>query len=209
MQNGTRLAAVDLGSNSFRLEIVRLDHGQFERTEYVKETIRQGAGMDADRNLSAQAMQRGWDCLARFGERLAGFEYAPGSCRRNPDPARSAQPRRLPVPRQPGPWFPDRRHFRARGSQADLPGCGQDAAVIARAPAGGRHRRSLDRADRRRRRRTREHGVVPGRQHRMVEPVFPWRPLHAARVPDGRNRGQGGARRGARRLWAATAGTWP
>jgi len=76
MQNGTRLAAVDLGSNSFRLEIVRLDHGQFERTEYLKEAIRQGAGMDAERNLSAQAMQRGWDCLARFGERLSGFEHS-------------------------------------------------------------------------------------------------------------------------------------
>jgi len=74
MQNGTRLAAVDLGSNSFRLEIVRLDHGQFERTEYLKESIRQGAGMDGERNLSAQAMQRGWDCLARFGERLSGFD---------------------------------------------------------------------------------------------------------------------------------------
>ena len=76
MQNGTRLAAVDLGSNSFRLEIVRLDHGQFERTEYLKETIRQGAGMDAERNLSAQAMQRGWECLARFGERLSGFDHS-------------------------------------------------------------------------------------------------------------------------------------
>ena len=74
MQNGTRLAAVDLGSNSFRLEIVRLDHGHFERTEYLKEPIRQGAGMDADRNLSPQAMQRGWECLARFGERLSGFD---------------------------------------------------------------------------------------------------------------------------------------
>lgn len=76
MQNGTRLAAVDLGSNSFRLEIVRLDHGQFERTEYLKESIRQGGGMDAERNLSPDAMQRGWDCLARFGERLSGFEHA-------------------------------------------------------------------------------------------------------------------------------------
>ena len=74
MQNGTRIAAVDLGSNSFRLEIVRLSHGQFERTEYLKETIRQGNGLDAERKLSRQAMQIGWDCLARFGERLAGFE---------------------------------------------------------------------------------------------------------------------------------------
>jgi exopolyphosphatase/guanosine-5'-triphosphate,3'-diphosphate pyrophosphatase len=73
MQNGTRLAAVDLGSNSFRLEIGRLDHGQVHRTEYLKETVRQGNGLDEARNLTPEAMQRGWDCLARFGERLAGF----------------------------------------------------------------------------------------------------------------------------------------
>jgi exopolyphosphatase/guanosine-5'-triphosphate,3'-diphosphate pyrophosphatase len=74
MQNGTRLAAVDLGSNSFRLEIGQLDHGLIRRTEYLKETVRQGNGLDADRNLTPEAMQRGWDCLARFGERLAGFK---------------------------------------------------------------------------------------------------------------------------------------
>ena len=74
MQNGTRLAAIDLGSNSFRLEIGQLDHGQIHRTEYLKETVRQGSGLDADRNLSDAAMQRGWDCLARFGERLSGFK---------------------------------------------------------------------------------------------------------------------------------------
>jgi exopolyphosphatase/guanosine-5'-triphosphate,3'-diphosphate pyrophosphatase len=73
MQTGNRLAAVDLGSNSFRLEIGNMDHGEFRRTEYLKETVRQGAGLDEDRNLTADAMQSGWDCLARFGERLAGF----------------------------------------------------------------------------------------------------------------------------------------
>ncbi|MDB5884256.1 MAG: Ppx/GppA phosphatase [Polaromonas sp.] len=76
MQNGTLLAAVDLGSNSFRLEIGHLDHGRIRRTEYLKETVRQGNGLDLDRNLTLDAMQRGWDCLARFGERLAGFEAA-------------------------------------------------------------------------------------------------------------------------------------
>ena len=79
MQTGNRLAAVDLGSNSFRLEIGRLEHGDFLRTEYLKETVRQGGGMDEDRNLTPQAMQNGWDCLARFGERLAGFK--PGEVR--------------------------------------------------------------------------------------------------------------------------------
>jgi exopolyphosphatase/guanosine-5'-triphosphate,3'-diphosphate pyrophosphatase len=79
MHMGNRLAAVDLGSNSFRLEIGRIEHGAFQRTEYLKETVRQGGGLDADRNLTAQAMQSGWDCLARFGERLAGFQ--PGEVR--------------------------------------------------------------------------------------------------------------------------------
>lgn len=71
--NGDRLAAVDLGSNSFRLEIGTIEHGEFRRTEYIKETVRQGGGLDEDRNLTLQAMQAGWDCLARFGERLSGF----------------------------------------------------------------------------------------------------------------------------------------
>lgn len=73
MRNGTRLAALDLGSNSFRLEIGKYEHGQIQRVEYLKETVRQGNGLDDNNNLSLEAMQRGWDCLARFSERLAGF----------------------------------------------------------------------------------------------------------------------------------------
>ena len=69
-----RLAAVDLGSNSFRLEIGNVDQGQIHRSEYLKETVRQGNGLDEDRNLTSEAMQRGWDCLARFGERLSQFK---------------------------------------------------------------------------------------------------------------------------------------
>lgn len=74
MQNGTLLAAVDLGSNSFRLEIGRYDSGHIERVEYLKEVVRQGSGLDENKNLSLVAMERGWECLARFGERLQGFK---------------------------------------------------------------------------------------------------------------------------------------
>jgi exopolyphosphatase/guanosine-5'-triphosphate,3'-diphosphate pyrophosphatase len=74
MKHGTLLAAIDLGSNSFRLEIGRYDHGQIQRVAYLKETVRQGNGLDEDRNLTEEAMQRGWDCLARFAERLSGFK---------------------------------------------------------------------------------------------------------------------------------------
>ena len=73
MQNGQLLAAIDLGSNSFRLEIGLLEHGHIRRVEYLKETVRQGNGLDAERMLSKEAMERGWDCLARFSERLSGF----------------------------------------------------------------------------------------------------------------------------------------
>ncbi len=61
MKHGTLLAAIDLGSNSFRLEISRYDHGQIQRVAYLKETVRQGNGLDVDRNLTDEAMQRGWD----------------------------------------------------------------------------------------------------------------------------------------------------
>jgi len=74
MQNGTLLAGIDLGSNSFRLEIGRFEHGQINRIEYIKETVRQGNGLDEDRKLTQAAKQRGWDCLGRFAERLSGFK---------------------------------------------------------------------------------------------------------------------------------------
>ncbi|PVE42105.1 Ppx/GppA phosphatase family protein [Limnohabitans planktonicus] len=74
MHTQSLFAAIDLGSNSFRLEIGQLDAGHMRRVEYIKETVRQGNGLDEDRNLTLEAMQRGWDCLARFGERIAGFK---------------------------------------------------------------------------------------------------------------------------------------
>lgn len=74
MQTKSLFAAIDLGSNSFRLEIGQMDAGMLRRVEYIKETVRQGNGLDADRNLTTEAMERGWDCLARFGERIAGFK---------------------------------------------------------------------------------------------------------------------------------------
>ena len=76
MQTKNLFAAIDLGSNSFRLEIGRLENGHLRRVQYIKETVRQGNGLDADRNLTEEAMQRGWACLARFGERIAGFRPA-------------------------------------------------------------------------------------------------------------------------------------
>lgn len=67
------LATIDLGSNSFRLEISRCAQGHTERVQYLKEIVRQGNGLDDSGNLSLEAMQRGWECLARFATCLADF----------------------------------------------------------------------------------------------------------------------------------------
>ena len=69
----TLLAAVDLGSNSFRLEIGRYNNGQIHRVDYLKETVRQGGDLDAERNLKPEAIERGLKCLARFGEAIKNF----------------------------------------------------------------------------------------------------------------------------------------
>lgn len=75
MQEPALLAAVDLGSNSFRLEIGRLEGGRIRRVEYLRETVRQGGDLDADHNLTPAAIERGLCCLRRFARRLA--EVAP------------------------------------------------------------------------------------------------------------------------------------
>jgi exopolyphosphatase / guanosine-5'-triphosphate,3'-diphosphate pyrophosphatase len=73
MTPDTHFAAVDLGSNSFRLEIGRVVHGQLQRVDYLKEAVRQGGDLDEDRNLRPEAIERGLKCLARFGETIKGF----------------------------------------------------------------------------------------------------------------------------------------
>ncbi|HEX4508525.1 MAG TPA: Ppx/GppA family phosphatase, partial [Burkholderiaceae bacterium] len=65
------LAAIDLGSNSFRLEIGQVVEGKYRRHYYVKETVRLGAGLDDDGLLTEDATQRGLKCLASFAQTLA------------------------------------------------------------------------------------------------------------------------------------------
>ena len=68
-----QLAAIDMGSNSFRLEIGQLIDGRYRRVDYLKETVRLGAGLDANGLLTDEAAVRGLSCLARFAQRLKGF----------------------------------------------------------------------------------------------------------------------------------------
>lgn len=70
----SQLASIDMGSNSFRLEIGQFLHGRYRRIDYRKETVRLGAGLDDQGMLTREAMQRGLDCLARFALRLQGYQ---------------------------------------------------------------------------------------------------------------------------------------
>jgi exopolyphosphatase/guanosine-5'-triphosphate,3'-diphosphate pyrophosphatase len=68
------IAAVDLGSNSFRLQVGRIVGNQIYPLDGLKESVRLAAGLTVGKQLDAQAQSRGLAALARFGERLRGFE---------------------------------------------------------------------------------------------------------------------------------------
>ena len=71
------LAAVDLGSNSFRLSIgrVALQDGvkHIYQIDRLKETVRLAAGLNEAKILNDESVQRAIDVLGLFGERLRSF----------------------------------------------------------------------------------------------------------------------------------------
>jgi len=73
------LAVVDMGSNSFRLEVGRVEGDQIFRLDTWRETLRIGAGIDGKGRLTASAQRTALACLARFAERLRGLH--PGAVR--------------------------------------------------------------------------------------------------------------------------------
>jgi exopolyphosphatase/guanosine-5'-triphosphate,3'-diphosphate pyrophosphatase len=73
MQEYTTLAAVDLGSNSFHLQVARVEGEQLFYLDAHKEPVRLAAGLTATKLLDAPSQRRALDCLSRFGERLKGM----------------------------------------------------------------------------------------------------------------------------------------
>ena len=68
------LAAVDLGSNSFRLQVGRVVGNQIYPLDSLKESVRLAGGLTAEKTLDAASQSRALDALACFGERLRGFD---------------------------------------------------------------------------------------------------------------------------------------
>ncbi|HCX34950.1 MAG TPA: exopolyphosphatase, partial [Rhodocyclaceae bacterium] len=68
------VAAVDLGSNSFRLQIGRLVGDQVYPLDSLKEPVRLAAGLTAGKLLDGASQLRALETLRRFGERLRGLD---------------------------------------------------------------------------------------------------------------------------------------
>ena len=67
------LAAVDLGSNSFRVQVARVENEQIYMLDGLREPVRLAAGLTENKLLDKESQQRALACLQRFGERLRGL----------------------------------------------------------------------------------------------------------------------------------------
>src|SRR5438105_12112778 len=113
------LAVVDLGSNSFRLEIGRVEGDQIYRQETWRETLRFGAGLDAAGRIRPEAMKSALACLARFRERLSGL---------HPSAVRAVATNTFRVAANAGEFLPEAE--RALGFAIDVIGGHEEARLI-------------------------------------------------------------------------------
>ena len=74
-----KVAALDIGSNSFHLVVARIVAGSVQILHRVKQKVRLAEGLDEDNQLSEEAMQRGLQSLKIVADSLGGF--APDSVR--------------------------------------------------------------------------------------------------------------------------------
>lgn len=72
-QRPREFAAIDLGSNSFHMIVARIVNGSIQILSRIKRKVRLAEGLDENRVLSQEAIERGVACLALFAKRLNGF----------------------------------------------------------------------------------------------------------------------------------------
>ena len=73
LAEGSLLAALDLGSNSFHLIIARVEHGELRPVETLAEKVQLGAGL-SNGQLADDAIARGLDCLSRFAQMIESLD---------------------------------------------------------------------------------------------------------------------------------------
>ncbi|RMS55585.1 Exopolyphosphatase [Pseudomonas amygdali pv. photiniae] len=78
-KNFSLIAAIDLGSNSFHMVVAKTNQGEIRILERLGEKVQLAAGIDEERQLTEESMQRGLDCLKRFAQLINGLP--PGAVR--------------------------------------------------------------------------------------------------------------------------------
>lgn len=68
-------AAIDLGSNSFHMVIVRVLAGSVQIVSKNKHKVRLAAGLDESNLLSGEAIERGLACIQNFSEKLQDIPF--------------------------------------------------------------------------------------------------------------------------------------
>ena len=72
-KNLSLIAAIDLGSNSFHMVVAKAHVNEIRILERQGEKVQLAAGIDEERKLSEESMQRGLDCLKRFAQLINGL----------------------------------------------------------------------------------------------------------------------------------------
>ena len=73
MLDSPTIAAVDLGSNSFRLQVSRVVDEQIYAVDSLREPVRLAAGLQPSGELDEAAQERAVAALKQFAQRLQGF----------------------------------------------------------------------------------------------------------------------------------------
>lgn len=73
-RDAIKVAALDIGSNSFHLVVARIMAGSVQILHRVKQKVRLANGLDNDDVLSDEAQQRGLDALETIAESLQGIK---------------------------------------------------------------------------------------------------------------------------------------
>ncbi|MGB2079674.1 MAG: exopolyphosphatase [Vibrio sp.] len=73
-QQHRHIAAIDLGSNSFHMVVAKVVNQELQLISRHKVRVRLAQGLDEDKNIDQDAMERGLECLGMFAERIEGFD---------------------------------------------------------------------------------------------------------------------------------------
>jgi exopolyphosphatase/guanosine-5'-triphosphate,3'-diphosphate pyrophosphatase len=67
---GQRIAAIDMGSNSFHMVVAQEVLGEIRILDKMGEKVQLAAGIDANGNITSEAKERALACLSRFAQRI-------------------------------------------------------------------------------------------------------------------------------------------